>query len=57
MDYTLTKHAIDRKDEIEKIQKTVAKESYNIGFDQSDKRNGVPTGMLMKSSIMKALEF
>ena len=31
-------------------------ESSNIGFDKNNKA-GVHTGMIMKSSILKALEF
>lgn len=56
MDFSLTQFAIDKRDEIEKIQKTVAIESTNIGFDSKNK-GGVHCGMIMKPSIMKALEF
>ncbi len=48
--------AINKKDEVEKIQKVVAKECTTIGFEKNNK-GGVHAGMVMQSSIMKALEF
>lgn len=56
MDHSYNLLALNRKQEIEAIQKTVAIDNQFV-CKSSQKRNGVPTGMLMTSSIMKALDF
>ena len=55
MDYSFNVLALEKQDEVEGLQKTIAKEQAII-CKQSEKRNGVHTGLLMKSSILKALD-